>query len=54
MYIDERYASVEDFFNFKEDDTIAIISTIKYSQNKVIKWSEQSFLQRMSKQETEP
>jgi uncharacterized Rmd1/YagE family protein len=29
MYCDN--ASVEDFFNFKEDDTMAIISTIKYS-----------------------
>jgi hypothetical protein len=34
---------VEENFNFREDDTIAIISRTCYSQNKAVKWNDSSF-----------
>jgi hypothetical protein len=43
QYFEYADSSVEEFFNFREDDTIAIISRTIYSQNKVLKWNDSSF-----------
>jgi hypothetical protein len=41
--LSDRSMQVEDYFKFSENDTIAIVSKIKYSQNKRIDWSEEQF-----------
>lgn len=43
LFSDEKDLSVEEYFNFREDDTIAIISRTNYSQNKPIKFTDNSF-----------